>query len=200
MLPLIYTKIVYALIFWVTFLAWIILELSGPVRWRSAGEAKKQDRGSLTIALSSGLLGVLLCFLLPVFLPGARIVTVIWDQSLLFFLGFFLMIFGIGWRWYAIRTLGRYFLGIVAVRPDQQIVQHGPYRLIRHPSYSGALLAIMGVGLVIANWVSLFLIVTCLIVGLMYRISVEERALCQTLGRPYEEYMRRTKRLIPFVF
>lgn len=86
------------------------------------------------------------------------------------------------------------------IHTDQQVVQHGPYKLIRHPSYTGALVVVIGLGLMIGNWVSLCALATCLFLGLLYRISVEERELRLHLGQPYEEYMQRTKRLIPFLF
>jgi protein-S-isoprenylcysteine O-methyltransferase Ste14 len=88
----------------------------------------------------------------------------------------------------------------VAVGPDQSVVERGPYRLIRHPSYTGALLSLLGFGLVLTNWASLAAIIVGNTVGFGYRVMVEERVLARTLGQPYISYMRRTRRLIPYVF
>lgn len=197
MLPLIYTNIIYALLFLILFGSWAASELLGPVRWRGSGEARKQDQGSLIIASLLSLLGLVLCLFLPILLPGA---TITWHQTLVFFIGVALMLFGVGLRYYAIRTLGHYFTGIVTIYRDQPIVQHGPYKLIRHPSYSGVLLIIFGTGIMIMNWASVLTIIVGLLAGLWYRISVEERALCNNIGQPYIEYMQRTKRLIPFIY
>jgi isoprenylcysteine carboxyl methyltransferase (ICMT) family protein YpbQ len=65
------------------------------------------------------------------------------------------MILGVILRWYAIHTLGGYFTRYVAIHPDQQVVQVGAYRYIRHPAYSGTLLTMLGLGLVMTNWASL---------------------------------------------
>ena len=103
-------------------------------------------------------------------------------------------------RWYAIFYLGRYFTVDVRVAKDQQVIDTGPYRLIRHPSYTGAFMQFLGFALCIGNvWSMLVLMVPTLLV-FSYRIHVEERALEEGLGEEYASYRRRTKRLIPFVY
>jgi len=87
----------------------------------------------------------------------------------------------------------------VAVAPEQTVIETGPYRLIRHPSYTGFLITLLGLGLSSTNWLSLLVLMGCALIGLSYRIHVEERVLKAHLGQRYQEYMRRTKRLIPFV-
>ena len=91
-----------------------------------------------------------------------------------------------------------YLLEMVTTRADQPVIQSGPYRWVRHPSYAGALLSVLGIVLCSTNWLSL----ACLLIvasGYAYRIRVEEQALAADLGPPYRDYMRRTKRLIPRV-
>jgi len=105
---------------------------------------------------------------------------------------------GIAFRWYAIAKLGRFFNTRVTVTSDQVVVDTGPYRLVRHPSYTGALLTLFGILLASTNWLSLACFLLA-IPGMAYRISVEEKALAVGLGQPYRDYMQRTKRLIPFV-
>jgi protein-S-isoprenylcysteine O-methyltransferase Ste14 len=111
-----------------------------------------------------------------------------------------LILLGVALRWYAIWTLGRYFTRDVAVSADQQVVQTGPYRSIRHPAYSGTFLTMLGVGLAMTNWASLVTLLICVLIGHMYRVSVEEKALIQAIGQPYVEYMHRTRLFIPLVF
>lgn len=197
MLPLIYTQGVYALLFGGVVAIWIISELLGPVRWRGSHDTKREDRGSLAIAISFSLGGLLLCFLFPVLVPRAIIAG---KQPLVFFLGLGCMLLGVCWRRYAIHTLGRHFKGIVAIDPDQHLVQHGPYTLIRHPSYTGALLTMGGIGVMVGNWLSLLLITAGLFLGLLHRMAVEEHVLSQAFGDSYVIYMQRTKRLIPFIY
>ena len=197
MLPLIYSNVIYLFIFGGCLLAWCAAEFLGPARWRGAGKVKRKDRGSFTVLVATALLGLILYFLFPLIAPGSTITS---NQPLVFFCGLALMISGVAYRWYAIWTLGRYFTGVVTIHADQQVVQHGPYKLVRHPSYSGAIVATFGIGLMMTNWGSLFFLVISLLLGLLYRIKVEEEALLQ-LGQQYREYMLRTKkRLIPYIF
>jgi protein-S-isoprenylcysteine O-methyltransferase Ste14 len=88
----------------------------------------------------------------------------------------------------------------VAIQPGQAVVENGPYRLIRHPSYSGALITIFGVGLALTNWLSLIGVMVITFIGYSYRVWVEEETLANVLGEPYLQYMKRTKRFIPFVY
>jgi protein-S-isoprenylcysteine O-methyltransferase Ste14 len=114
--------------------------------------------------------------------------------------GIVLILLGGALRWWAILTLGHYFTFDVAVRVSQPVVQSGPYRLIRHPAYSGTLLVLLGIGLALANWASIVAILTGVLIGLRYRVRVEEQALIDGLGQPYVDYMRHTKRFVPFIF
>jgi len=78
-------------------------------------------------------------------------------------------------------------------------VETGPYRLVRHPSYSGAIVTMIGIGLAIQSLAGLLILLVLSGVAYAYRIRVEEEALQKDLGEQYSSYMRRTKRLIPFV-
>src|SRR5580704_14582736 len=84
--------------------------------------------------------------------------------------------------------------------PAKRSSKQDPYRYIRHPSYSGGLITLAGLGLALGNWAGLLTLLACTGAGYGYRIFVEEAALVAALGEPYREYMRRTRRLIPFVF
>ena len=142
-------------------------------------------------------IGLALNFLLGALFPAAVIHG---PRIALFLFGVTFILLGVALRWYAIWTLGRYFTRDVAVSADQKIVQNGPYRSIRHPAYSGTFLTMLGVGLAMTNWASLLTLLTCVFLGHMYRIHVEEKALIQTLGQPYIEYMHHTRRIIPLLF
>ncbi len=114
--------------------------------------------------------------------------------------GYAIFVIGILLRWYSIIHLGRFFTIDVAIAADHQLVDTGPYRFLRHPSYTGALLAFAGFALVMRNWASVVAITVPIFLAFLYRIHVEERALLAALGDRYRAYMQRTKRLIPFVY
>jgi protein-S-isoprenylcysteine O-methyltransferase Ste14 len=158
--------------------------------------AAVQDRGSLGILIGLQWLGIALNFALAALVPEAAMP---WPQ-VFFLLGVFCMLLGVALRWYAIWTLGRYFTRDVAVSADQEVVQRGPYRVVRHPAYSGTFLTMLGLGLALTNWASLVALLACVFLGHLYRVSIEERALIEAIGQPYLEYMRNTKRFIPLVF
>ena len=114
--------------------------------------------------------------------------------------GLVFFIIGITLRWYAIVKLGRFFTVNVAIAKDHQLVESGPYRFVRHPSYTGALLAFLGFGLSLGNWAAAIIILAPIFVAFVYRMQVEERALIAALGDEYISYLRRTKRLIPVIY
>ncbi|HEY8326292.1 MAG TPA: isoprenylcysteine carboxylmethyltransferase family protein [Ktedonobacterales bacterium] len=185
----------------VSLLLWRVME--GAVDFRSfrrlrAG-ARRQDRGSQAFLIITITLGVFLGVVAAYKVPVATITTSAVARDFLFWLGIALIYAGIAIRLYAIHTLGAWFTTAVAISPQQAVVDSGPYRLIRHPSYTGILVTFCGFALTCVNWLSLLLILAGALIGLGYRIRVEERTLREQLGAPYQEYMRRTKRLIPYV-
>jgi protein-S-isoprenylcysteine O-methyltransferase Ste14 len=111
-----------------------------------------------------------------------------------------LLMVGLAIRWTAIYTLGKAFSANVAIHATQRLNQSGPFRLMRHPSYTGMLLIFLAMGLNTRNWLGLAIIVLLPMAALLYRIHVEEAALTGAFGAEYMEYSRRTKRLIPGIY
>ena len=114
--------------------------------------------------------------------------------------GYALFFAGIALRWYAIIYLGRFFTVNVAIAHDHELIDDGPYRHVRHPSYTGALLAFLGLGLAMANWLSILLMIVPIFLVFRRRMNVEEAALLSGLGEPYRSYMQRTHRLLPKIY
>ncbi|HEY4003502.1 MAG TPA: isoprenylcysteine carboxylmethyltransferase family protein [Candidatus Xenobia bacterium] len=110
------------------------------------------------------------------------------------------MAFGLALRLFSILWLGRFFRLTIVVQDSHRVVNSGPYRWIRHPSYTGFLIACIGYGVSTANWASLMgLMISCLI-GFHYRIKAEEQALQEGLGEDYRAYMQHTWRLFPGLY
>jgi protein-S-isoprenylcysteine O-methyltransferase len=161
-----------------------------------AVETRGRDRGSLrllwiVIALSS-FLAFNAAYALPAASMGAG--PFVRDAGVALFAA------GLAIRWYSIIHLGRFFTVNVAIAANHRLIDTGPYRFVRHPSYTGALMAFLGLGLCFNNWASLGTIVVPVFLVFLWRIRVEEAALMQGLGDPYRDYMSRTKRLIPAVY
>lgn len=181
--------------FWVVFYVWFVSELWLGWRRRPPRTTPTRDRGSQLIVV----IGVWLSVLLGIGLASAVRTTALPSGRTAFVaIGTALMLAGLMLRWYAIALLGRFFTVAVTAESGQPVIDRGPYRLIRHPSYAGSLLTILGVVVACANPVALLGLLPAGI-AYAYRIQVEERALATVLGEPYRAYMRRTRRLIPYL-
>ena len=175
---------------------WGASELCLTLAKRSKSDAASKDRHSLGLTwlvyLSAIALGVVAAHRL-------RACELPWPK-LVFGFGSCLFVLGLALRWYSIIHLGRFFTTNVAISADHQLIDTGPYQLVRHPSYTGSLLAALGFSLSLENWASLLIIfVPCCAVTL-WRIHIEEEALMEGLGEQYRSYMQRTKRLIPLIY
>jgi protein-S-isoprenylcysteine O-methyltransferase Ste14 len=177
---------------------WLIIE--GSLFLRDRANAKgttKIDR--MTRLLNIISIGIALCsplfsILIPTSQLGYREILIItWMGTSLICLGLIL-------RYWSIIVLGKYFRTTVEIEKGQKVVQNGPYRFIRHPSYSGIILFCIGYGLVSQNWLSLVFAAVLPTAALIYRINVEEEAFVREIGTEYENYQLRTKKLIPGIW
>jgi protein-S-isoprenylcysteine O-methyltransferase Ste14 len=160
--------------------------------------AVRRDRGShawLFVAMTAGVFAAI--FIVNANPPGTTLTS---HQGLQFWIGIAVMLCGLAFRWYSIKVLGRFFTRSVATREGQYVVETGPYRLIRHPSYSGALLMFLGMGIAMTNWASLLVIMAGAGIGYAWRVHIEEQALCAGLGQQYRDYMQRTRRFVPYLW
>jgi protein-S-isoprenylcysteine O-methyltransferase len=161
------------------------------------GDSRLADKGSLGLLWIIIGISVFLAFNMYFAVPAAGFGDV---APAACYAGIAIYVIGLSLRWYAIVYLGRFFTVNVAIAADHQLIDKGPYRHVRHPSYSGALLAFLGLGLTLANWASLAVLLIPIYLAFARRMRVEEAALLQGLGAPYRLYMDRTKRLIPGVY
>jgi protein-S-isoprenylcysteine O-methyltransferase Ste14 len=176
---------------------WVLFEISLIVRDRQHGRGRADsDRGTRLLnaffvvgtVVVAGDLSTAVHLLVS---PGAT-----WLRAA------GLVIVGLGFtlRVWAITTLGAAFRTTVEVEQSQPIVTNGPYRWIRHPSYTGMLVITLGFGIAFANWLSLALCAVLPPLALIRRIKVEESELVRVVGESYRVYSARTKRLIPGIW
>lgn len=100
----------------------------------------------------------------------------------------------------AILTLNRQFTFSVQIFDSHRLYDSGIYRYIRHPSYLGIILITTGFGLAMNSWICLGIQVLINFIPMIYRINVEEKALIEKFGASYSDYMKKTKRLVPFIY
>jgi len=184
---------VILLISWV----WALSEIIGSYiipRLRQKGQVKtRSDRGS-RVAI---WLGMFIAIFLSDYFATHGITPI---PELFFYVGIVLMLVGIVFRQWAIWVLGRFFSTKVRIVSDHKIVREGPYRFLRHPSYTGMLMILLGLGLASRTWLGTIVILALFGLVMGYRINVEEKALRAEFGEEYVEYAKKTKRLLPFLF
>lgn len=156
--------------------------------------ANTVDRGTKWIVAVAARVAIFGALLIPALAPRLRAGANDWPT---FGLGLALVLAGAALRDWAIVTLGLFFRREVTIAPGQRLVRHGPYRLLRHPSYTGLILVCAGYGLAFGSWVGAAAAVLAMALGLLPRIRVEERALAGEFGAEYADYARSTARLIP---
>ncbi len=187
-----------------TLVLWGVVELALRLRlavrpgWRSrlrtwsaaaGGRLREWTFFLVVVGIAAAAVGALVLTRLTQFaIGGGRALVVLGEVT---------AVAGIALRVWAILTLDRFFTFVVGIADDHRVVQHGPYRALRHPGYAGALLALTGAGIALGNWLGLLLIVVVPAMALAVRISVEEATLAAALGAEYQAYASRTARLIP---
>ena len=195
MRPYFETSRLAGLLLLIATLAWGTMELAKENSRREG--AIRVGGGGRTLAVFPAMIAATVTLLLaPRIVPAAAIRPAV----AAFAAGMAILVGGLILRGWSIKTLGDYFTGRVMVSSDQPVIAAGPYRVLRHPSYTGFLLACAGLGLASANWVGLAAMVLLPLALLLWRIRAEESALLATLGNRYGAYAAQHKRLVPLVW
>ena len=196
--PYFLTNHLAGLLLLVTTQAWGAMELSQ----RSAnmegrqGATKVGGVGSRLAMLAALIATTIVVNVAPHAVPAATIRP----GAVAYAVGLVILLAGLVLRGWSFKALGQYFTHTVTVSSDQQVIASGPYRVLRHPSYTGIILAAIGVGLASANWADLVGLLLLTLTALLWRIRIEEAALMTTLGDRYRAYAAQHKRLVPLVW
>ncbi len=114
-------------------------------------------------------------------------------------LGICLVLLGIVIRVSAVLTLRKAFTLNVQVTSRQRLITSGPYRMIRHPAYTGSILSLLGIALALRNLISVGIVLVCCLVCYQIRIAVEEVALEIRFKEEYILYKHNTYKLFPYI-
>jgi protein-S-isoprenylcysteine O-methyltransferase Ste14 len=115
-----------------------------------------------------------------------------------FWIGALLTAVGLGFSAWARVHIGRNWSATVTVKQQHELIRSGPYAIVRHPIYSGILLAFIGSALARGQWRGV-LALAIVIVALWRKMRLEERWMSETFGDEYQRYRARTAALIPFL-
>ncbi len=160
------------------------------------GSGVKEDRSNRWVIAALGVLGVIDAYL-PAYTDRIDFLT--FGGEMVRWVGFFLYSAGGVLRLAPVFVLGRRFSGLVAIQPEHRLVTSGLYGVIRHPSYLGLLVLVLGWGLAFRSGVGVVIALLMLAVVLA-RIQAEERLLSESFGAEYDAYRTRTWRLVPYVY
>ena len=171
-------------------------ELALALARRSKIRSTGKDRLTLPLLWTIILLSIWAGFYLRAVFPQGQLP----HRLTVYLIGLILFLLGLVIRWISIIHLGRFFTVNVAIAEDHQLIITGPYRFVRHPSYTGSLLIFLGYGLCMLNIFSLAAVFLPVAAAFLWRMHVEETALREAFGERYRDYATRTRRLIPLVY
>jgi protein-S-isoprenylcysteine O-methyltransferase len=183
----------------VALLLWVLLESFLEYAFRSPDTASKQDRWSSKI-----FNGIIACSVAGWFVALISAATDDLHQKphIALYLprvALALLTAGLLLRSYAVFTLKKHFTVDLAIQHEHQLIQHGPYRILRHPSYTGALLCFSGLALSAGFWGTTMIILVPVGAAYIWRIQKEEGILLRAFGERYTQYCRTTYCLVPWI-
>jgi protein-S-isoprenylcysteine O-methyltransferase Ste14 len=160
------------------------------------GSGVKEDRSNRWVIAALSVLG-----LIDAYLPAYtdRIDFITFGGGAVRWFGFLIYSIGGVLRLAPIFVLRRRFSGLVAIQPEHRLVTNGLYGVIRHPSYLGLFVLMLGWGLAFRSGVGVVIAVLSLGV-LLARIQAEERLLTENFGAEYDAYRACTWRLVPYIY
>lgn len=190
-----YSPVLLAASFWLTFCCWIAISI-----WEGRGRQAKHTtpegrKNDLLCFFGVGTTGVFALACKGLF-PSINL----YDTAVLFWTGIGLTWIGMGLRHMAVVALGKYHVMTIYAEPRQPVITSGPYKYIRHPSYLGALIAILGIALATNSLPGSLVLIAVTTTTLVLRIRTEDRYLAEQMSDAYKEYMRHTYRLVPFMW
>jgi protein-S-isoprenylcysteine O-methyltransferase len=195
--PLYLQSPLWSEVFLGSFLAFVLHEVWVFSRDRRRVQGQRRDRGSFWVIVLLQNAGFYGCFAIPwVTRRGAlpfEPEPLFWTAIGVFWLGWLL-------RFWSVLTLGKFFRTTVVVQDDHRLITSGPYRVLRNPSYTGALLMVLGIGLAQGNGLSVAAIVGGALLAYVWRIRAEEIALRARFGQSFDDYARRTWAVIPLIW
>ena len=162
---------------------------------RETGQADKKSTLYLSRVFSINLLVLLSGFLLNQFTR-----LNIFDKLIYPYLGNLIMIIGLITRITATRTLKQYYTRTLKIQPDQKVIDFGLYKYIRHPGYLGLIMIWIGASVASNNWLIFVFVTLSSILAYHYRMESEEQMLISAFGDSYNNYKKRTWRLVPWLY
>jgi protein-S-isoprenylcysteine O-methyltransferase Ste14 len=180
---------------WLLAVAALVVYATQPTPTRAELAARGDRKSALLIVLSANI-----CTLSPIIEYVARARWSPEPDSLVIVIGGTMLFLGVGLRVWAIRTLASAFTAVVQTTAEQQLVERGPYRWLRHPSYTGVLFSLLGSALAFQSLAGLVTALTLMVPVYVYRIRIEEAALEKHFGEAYRTFAKARWALVPLLW
>ena len=154
----------------------------------------QNDKGSLILLWIT----ITICFTGGFMFANYRI----WElmNFVVYYIGLLFILIGITIRWMAIIQLKKAFTVNVAIVKEHKLKDDGIYRIVRHPSYLGLLIIMVGFSIGMNSVTSIIIVAIPMVIVILYRIYVEEKVLINAFGDDYKVYRTKTKKLIPWLY
>jgi len=165
-----------------------------PISKKETFDNKNRDKFSVILIIIMSIVSVAVSIIDWAYFRNAQ------DNLLLSIIGLFIIATGIIFRIWAIHTLGKHFTPTVQIKEDHQLITSGPYSIVRHPSYLGAMWAMVGTSIFLNSIIGIIISFICMFYAYYIRIASEERALSELFGKEYRAYQKKVKKLIPFIW
>jgi protein-S-isoprenylcysteine O-methyltransferase Ste14 len=166
-----------------------------PVSAKETKENKSNDGYSVVLIIAMSMLSTIV----PI-VDWAYFSDPYQSDAVFTVVGFVVLWSGVILRNYSIKILGKHFTATIQLQKGHELISKGPYSAIRHPSYLGALLALVGSAIFLNSLIGTLASIAAMILAYIVRIKAEEHALENLFGNQYHDYKKRTKKLIPFVW
>lgn len=175
----------------------ILLTMSQPSMAATKTIPNTHDRYSMLLIT----VGAILCYAIPLcdfaYRNPEREILIHQSSTIL---GIIFIYGGFAFRYWSIQVLGKFFSSKVEIKEGHELIQIGPYKILRHPSYSGAWISMVGVSLLFQSKIGLVFSIFIYFLIYIYRIECEEKALVGTFGEKYTAYQEKTWRMFPYLY
>jgi protein-S-isoprenylcysteine O-methyltransferase Ste14 len=174
---------------------WLLLKQHS-LDWKKIKEAVKSDKYTTVWIMLGGMISQIL----PIIEWRYKMTECCQCLDFMEYLGILMMFGGTAIRLEAIDTLDKYFTNEVRIGKNWQLIQKGLYKFLRHPSYLGGFLAMIGTSVLFSSFYSFVFCSTFQLIIYFFRIRLEEKMLINHFGSTYQEYMKKTWAFIPFIY
>lgn len=168
---------------------------------KNLSERQQESIKGNPLALIPGAIAALTTIIFGIeyiFAPGTfKFAYVLKYPDWIRWVGLVMLFLGNALLWSAHYHLGRSFSSFIAFKEQQEFIETGPYRYIRHPIYTAYVFSYLGGGLLASNLILTFVPPICFVVMVALRIHEEETMLITEFGESYVSYMKRTDRFFP---